>query len=174
LNLADGTGGKKVISTDFTSGNQWVHNYVRRMFNNSKILPMRRFFSLILMVVFLIVIALSCSKSNGDSGGGSGTGGSGGNSSVCSGTAGTLFTAVKSIMETHCAVSGCHAGNNPQSGINLANNCTIVNQKDRIKVRSVDQAGTPSQMPPPPRAPLTTAERQAITNWIAAGGKFTD
>jgi hypothetical protein len=29
-------------------------------------------------------------------------------------------------------------------------------------------------MPPPPRAPLTTAERQAITNWIAAGGKFTD
>jgi hypothetical protein len=82
LNLADRNRWKKSNLTDFNSGNQWFHNYVRRMFNNSKILPMRRFFSLILMVVFLIVIALSCSKSNGDSGGGSGTGGRGGSSNA--------------------------------------------------------------------------------------------
>lgn len=135
---------------------------------------MRGFLCLMLTFVFLTAIALSCSKNNGDTAGGPATGGNSGGSNVCSGTAGPFFTAVKNIMETHCAVSGCHVGSNAQSGINLSNNCTIVNQKDRIKIRSVDQADTPSQMPPPPRAPLTTAERQAITNWIAAGGKFTD
>lgn len=89
-------------------------------------------------------------------------------------TPGPLFTAVKSVMQTQCAVSGCHASPNPQSGINLADDNTIVAQKTRIKVRAVDNAGTASQMPTPPRAALSAADRKKITDWIDAGGRITD
>jgi len=52
--------------------------------------------------------------------------------------------------------------------------CTIVEQAASIKARAVDQAGTATQMPPPPRAALSVAERQKITEWVAAGGRFTN
>jgi len=93
---------------------------------------------------------------------------------ACSGTAGPLFLAVRSIIQTNCAISGCHTGVNAQNGINFSENCTIVAQKDRIKVRAVDQAGTGQQMPPPPNPPLSAADRQKITDWVNAGGDFTD
>jgi cytochrome c551/c552 len=63
---------------------------------------------------------------------------------------------------------------NAQNGINFSENCTIVQQKDRIKVRAVDQAGTANQMPQPPNPALSLADRQKITDWVNAGGKFTD
>jgi len=116
------------------------------------------------------LILFSCSKSSdGDSTNNPGT-----TPGACSGTPGALFTSVSSIVQTNCALSGCHTGSNAQNGINFSDNCTIVAQKDRIKVRAVDQAGTASQMPLPPRAPLSAADRQKITDWIAAGGKLTD
>lgn len=127
------------------------------------------------MLPFLSLIILSCTKSSSDGGGGN-TGGNnnGGNTNACSGTPGTLFTAVKSVLATNCALSGCHAGATPQNGINFSDNCTIVTQKNQIKARAVDQAGTPTQMPPPPNAPLSEADRQKITAWINAGGRLTD
>jgi hypothetical protein len=93
---------------------------------------------------------------------------------ACSGTAGPLFTAVKSIVQTNCAVSGCHDAQTNQSGINFSVECTIVAQAASIKARAVDQAGTATQMPPPPRAALSVADRQKITEWVAAGGRFTN
>lgn len=115
---------------------------------------------------FALLLA-SCSKDddNNNAGGGSG----GGNNNP-----GPLFNAVKTMMAGNCAVSGCHAGSTPTGGHDFANNGTIVAQKDRIKVRAVDQAGTANQMPPPPRAALTAAEQKTITDWIAAGGRLTD
>lgn len=110
---------------------------------------------------------LSCSKDNGNNNNGGGTGGGGT-------TPGPLFTAVKAVVQTNCAVSGCHAGSSPQNGINFADDNTIVNQKARIKVRAVDNAGTANQMPPPPAAPLSTADQQKITNWINAGGAIVN
>jgi uncharacterized membrane protein len=124
-------------------------------------------FSLIVISSFTV---LSCSKSNGDDGGSGGTGSGGGGGT----TPGPLFAAVKTMMQTNCAVSGCHAGSNPQNGLNFTNDNTIVAQKDRIKVRAVDNAGTATQMPPPPAQPLSTADRQKITNWMAAGGAITN
>ena len=93
---------------------------------------------------------------------------------ACSGTAGPLFTAVKSIVQTNCAVSGCHDAQTAQNGINFSIECTIVEQGASIKARAVDQAGTATQMPQPPRAALSVADRQKITDWIAAGGRFTN
>jgi uncharacterized membrane protein len=134
---------------------------------------MRKIVFYISFSILFVAVSNSCSKDSGD-GGGSGGGGGGGGNTACSGTPGALFTAVKNIVQTNCATSGCHAGTSPQNGINFADNCTIVAQKDRIKLRAVDQAGTSNQMPPPPLPALTVAERQAISNWITAGGRVTD
>ncbi len=79
---------------------------------------------------------------------------------------GANFAAVKSIMLSSCATPGCHAGSSPQSGLNFADDCTIVNQAARIKARAVDNM--PSVMPP--AGPLGASEKQRILDWIAAGG----
>jgi hypothetical protein len=85
---------------------------------------------------------------------------------------GPLFSAVRTIVQTNCAVTGCHDATTMQSGINFNNNCDIVAQSARIKARAVD--GNPSFMPPPPRPQLSAADKQAINNWVAAGGGFTN
>ncbi len=91
---------------------------------------------------------------------------------ACSGTAGPLFIAVRAVIQANCAVSGCHNAATAQNGINFSNDCDIVVQNSRIKVRAVDQAGTANQMPPPPRAALSVEDQKKITDWIAAGGAF--
>jgi uncharacterized membrane protein len=123
------------------------------------------------LTVFTSLFIFSCSKDNGGGGGG-GTGGGGGSGG--SGTPGTLFLAVRSMMQTNCAVSGCHLGSNPTGGLDFSNNNTIVAQKARIKVRAVDQAGTANQMPQPPNAALSAVDQKKITDWLAAGGLLTN
>jgi hypothetical protein len=86
--------------------------------------------------------------------------------------AGLTFTPVKAIIQTNCAVSGCHTGTAAQNGINFSDDCTIVSNWDRIKARAVD--ANPSRMPPAPNAALSTADKQKILDWIAAGHKYTD
>jgi uncharacterized membrane protein len=117
----------------------------------------------ILLLASSTLILFACTKNSGEN--------TGGNS--C-GTPGPKFTAVKAVLSTTCAVTGCHAGPNPQNGLNYNDDCTIQAQAARIRLRAVDQAGTANQMPPPPMAPLSTADRQKITDWVAAGGRVTD
>jgi hypothetical protein len=81
---------------------------------------------------------------------------------------GPLFSAVKTLMQINCAVSGCHADVQPP--IFLSNQCTIVNNGFLIKARAVD--GNPSPMPPTGLLPAT--ERQKITDWINAGGQINN
>lgn len=92
--------------------------------------------------------------------------------SSCTGTAGPLFTAVKQVIQNNC--SGCHSGATPAAGRDWSVDCNIVDNKASIKARAVDQAGTASQMPQPPNAALSVADRQKITDWINAGGRLTD
>lgn len=96
------------------------------------------------------------------------------NISVGTATAGPMFLEVKSILQANCALGGCHNAQTQQSGINFENDCHIVTQKDRIKFRAVDQAGTASQMPPPPNPALSATDRQKITNWVNAGGGYNN
>jgi mono/diheme cytochrome c family protein len=83
-------------------------------------------------------------------------------------TAGTLFDAVRTLVQTNCV--SCHSAAVQNGGMNFAVDCNIVNNKDRIKARAVD--GNPSAMPQ--GGLLPAAERQKITDWINAGGKFTN
>ena len=90
---------------------------------------------------------------------------------ACAGVAGPLFTAVKGVITTNCAVSNCHNGTQAPD---YRDDCNIVAYADLIKTRAVDQAGTADQMPQPPRAPLAQADKDKIIAWINAGKHFTD
>lgn len=90
--------------------------------------------------------------------------------SSCSGTPGPLFSAARDVIRNNCAVSGCHTGSNAQSGINFSDDCQIVSQKGRIKIRAID--GVPTPMPP--SGLLPASERNKITEWLNAGGTFAN
>ncbi|MBY0534482.1 MAG: SprB repeat-containing protein [Chitinophagaceae bacterium] len=85
-------------------------------------------------------------------------------------SAGALFTAAKAVIQTNCAVSGCHSGGTPTGGLNFTNDCTIVLNKDRIKARAID--ANPSIMPP--SGSLPQVDKDKIVAWITAGGRYTD
>ena len=90
---------------------------------------------------------------------------------ACAGAAGPKFTAVKAVLLTNCAVSGCHNGTQPPD---YTVECNIVAYADLIKIRTIDDANTADQMPQPPRAALAQADKDKITAWIAAGKRYTD
>jgi hypothetical protein len=85
---------------------------------------------------------------------------------ITSGTAGPLFSLVKTLMAAKC--QSCHNNSVQNGGVNWAVDCNIVSSKDRIKVRAVDEGTMPVG------APLTTGEKAIITNWITAGGLLTN
>lgn len=114
------------------------------------------------LVLFAGVLFFSCSK-----GGGSDTPPTQPPAS-CSGTPGPLFTAVKSLIQANC--ESCHNNSIANGGMNWTSNCNIVTNKDRIKVRAVDNNPTPM----PPTGALAQADKDKITAWINAGGRITD
>jgi hypothetical protein len=77
--------------------------------------------------------------------------------------AGTKFSNVQTLLTTKCSGSNCH-GTTSSRSFNLSNECNIVNSKDAINTRAVVQGNMP------PSGPLSTAEKQIITDWLAAGG----
>ncbi|MBC7873084.1 MAG: SprB repeat-containing protein [Ferruginibacter sp.] len=81
---------------------------------------------------------------------------------------GTLFAAVKNLVVSNCV--SCHNGTVTEGGMDWTIDCNIVNFKDRIRARAV--TGNPSAMPP--TGLLPASEQLKITNWINAGGRFTD
>lgn len=90
------------------------------------------------------------------------------NSIISSLPAGPLFSAVRNVIQANCV--SCHSTANPNGGMNFEIECNIVFNKDRIRARAVD--GNPSAMPP--SGLLPASERQKITDWINAGGRYTD
>jgi cytochrome c5 len=82
--------------------------------------------------------------------------------------AGPLFAQVKTVLQNNCL--SCHNATVSNGGMNWAVDCNIVTNKDRIKARAVD--AVPSAMPPVGLMPAS--ERQKITDWINAGGRYTD
>ena len=82
------------------------------------------------------------------------------------GTAGPLFTAVRNLMTSKC--QSCHNNTVQNGGMNWEVDCNIVINKSNIKNRAVD-LGTM-----PPTGPLSSTDKATITDWINAGGKYTD
>lgn len=95
----------------------------------------------------------------------------GGNATVSQAPAGPLFSAVKVLLATNCAIPSCHLSPNPQNGLDFTDDCTIVSQGLRIKARAVD--ANPSQMPPT-GPPLSASDKQKIIDWINAGGRHNN
>jgi hypothetical protein len=87
--------------------------------------------------------------------------------SIPSLTAGPKFTAVKALVQTNCAITGCHNGSQSP---NFTVDCNIVNSADRIKARAIDSS--PSVMPP--TGSIGQTDKDKINTWISAGKKFTD
>jgi hypothetical protein len=82
--------------------------------------------------------------------------------------AGPLFSAVRTLIQNNC--TGCHNASQAEGGMNFSVDCNIVINKDRIRARAVD--GSPSSMPP--TGLLSASDRQKITDWINAGGRFSN
>lgn len=93
---------------------------------------------------------------------------------VAASAPGSLFAAVKTIISANCAISGCHSGAAPTGGLDFTQDCIVVANSARIKLRAVDNFGTVNQMPPPPSPGLSLSDRNAITNWVNAGGRYSD
>ncbi len=81
---------------------------------------------------------------------------------------GPLFTQVKAVLQANCVT--CHNAGNQNGGMNWEVDCNIVNFKDRIQARAVN--ANPGPMPPTGLMPAS--ERQKITDWINAGGRYID
>jgi len=119
-----------------------------------------------LAVCLVIMAMIACSKSSDN--GTTSTPSSSNCASLITGQAGPLYTAVKSMMASNCA--SCHTGNNSVGGKDLTTDCNIVSSKDRIKARTVD--GSPSFMPQ--GSQLSAADKKKVTDWVNAGGRFSD
>jgi uncharacterized membrane protein len=110
----------------------------------------------LISIVILLGITFACSKSE-DS-----------NPTTDPVTPGPKFLAVKSVITSSCALSGCHVSPSNTGGINFESNANIVANGSRIKARAVD-LGTM-----PPTGPISAAAKATITDWITAGGRLTD
>lgn len=83
---------------------------------------------------------------------------------------GPKYALVKQIIVGYCGP--CHYNGGNEGGKNFDLDASVVSSWDRIKARAVDNI--PSQMPQAPNAPLTTVDKQKITDWVNAGHRQSD
>jgi hypothetical protein len=88
----------------------------------------------------------------------------------CTGTASVTITGygpkyylVRNIIMGYCGP--CHLSGGVSGGVSFDTDANIIAKWDRIKARAVDNI--PSVMPQ--GGPLTTADKQKITDWVNAG-----
>lgn len=86
---------------------------------------------------------------------------------VGSATAGTKFTAVRSLLNAKC--TGCHNSTTLAGNRDWTVNCNVVANSSIIVNRAVTIGDMPQGGPQ-----LSAAEKAIITDWVAAGGRFTD
>lgn len=84
----------------------------------------------------------------------------------CSGQAGPMFTAVKTLITQRCV--SCHNSTRANGGMNFTVDCNIINAQANIKSAAVDLGYMP------PTGPLPQADKDKITSWIKAGGAITN
>jgi hypothetical protein len=82
--------------------------------------------------------------------------------------AGPFYSAVKTLIQAQCI--SCHSGAGASAGKDWSNDCMVITNKALIKQRTVD--GTPSFMPQGGK--LSVADMKIITDWVNAGGRYSD
>lgn len=90
------------------------------------------------------------------------------NVTISAAAKGPLFTAVRALLDANCI--SCHNNTQSEGGMNWTVDCNVITNQARIKARAVDN--NPSSMPP--TGPLSQADKNKITSWINAGGRYTD
>ena len=111
----------------------------------------------LIIIVFSLFIYSSCSKNNG------GGGGSGGTTADCSTVSNKAFTAdVNPIIQSTCAVNGCHASGSINGPGALTNYSLIFNARNTI--RSTVLSGSM-----PKNSTLSTSAKNSIICWIDSG-----
>jgi len=85
---------------------------------------------------------------------------------------GVLFSQVRTLITARCGGvnAGCHMNGYAARGYAFDNDCSIITYKSTIKSICVNS----NSMPISPQPSLTSAEKSIITNWINAGGRYTD
>jgi hypothetical protein len=81
-------------------------------------------------------------------------------------TAGPLFAAVKALVAARC--QSCHNNSLANGGMNFDVECNIIVNKARIKVRAVDEGTMPKT------GSLSQSDKDIISNWINAGGGYSN
>lgn len=79
---------------------------------------------------------------------------------------GPKFTQAQSVIQSNCGGGGCHLSGGRAGGNNFDNPCSIVSGWSAIQAQSVNSNNMP------PGAPLSSTEKSAISDWIAAGHKY--
>ena len=87
---------------------------------------------------------------------------------VTQAAAGPFFAAVKTLIQAQCV--SCHSGAGASAGKDWNNDCLVIANKDLIKQRTID--GTPTFMPQGGK--LSAADMKIITDWVNAGGRYSD
>lgn len=102
----------------------------------------------------------------------------GGTTSDCKYVGICFESSVLPIFQSSCARSGCHDANT-QTDYNLTTYATIIRRgivpgnANQSKLYKVTGYSGEDLMPPPPNAPLTSAQRDSIAKWINEGAKNT-
>jgi len=108
----------------------------------------------------IVLTSIGCSKS-GDAPATPSTGGG-------TVTLGPLFTAAKVVIQSKCAISGCHVNPSNTGGVNFETDNNIAARAARIKQRAVIDGTMP------PTGSLTQNEKDKLKAWVDAGGRITD
>jgi uncharacterized membrane protein len=138
------------------------------------------FFACILGVFILLM--LSCKHEIISDGAGSGTGtgtgsGNAGGQSTCSPDSVYFQQQVLPIFVSNCSMSGCHDALTQQHGIVLTNYNGIRSEVSPGNLNNseiwekINETDPGDRMPPPPRLPLTQAQKDIIRKWIQQGAK---
>lgn len=98
-------------------------------------------------------------------------------STTCSPDSVYFVNEVLPIINSNCAMSGCHDAATRADGVQLTSYSTIMkyvkagNAADSKLYKVIIDTDPGDRMPPPPRSPLTAAQIAKIQKWINQGAK---
>lgn len=130
----------------------------------------------------IVVLGENTGSGSGGNGGGGGGGGGGGtpkDTTVC------FQRDILPILQSNCAMSGCHDSQTREEGIELTSFQTMMASKGGSLVRAHNPEGSKlyeaitedkpkDMMPPPPRTPLSAEQIALIRRWIVEGATNRD
>lgn len=118
---------------------------------------------IIITILACASLLYSCSKGGDNSGGGSGSGNGNGNPpDPCDGVPASFSANVMPIIQSSCALSGCHITGSFNGPGQLTTYTEVFNA--RAQIRAAVNSGTM-----PKTGSLTTAQKASIICWIDKG-----